>query len=414
MKSMYLLRAILFCISTMGLATQPAWAIPDATAAIVSLKKTCPQSETNCFDNITALNEWLSLTRKPGGGNSQVPLRQTLVNIGPGIFSGVLALTCNTTDTIGYVTYKGAGRDVTIISSTGNGFSLTGCNSIAVQDMTIKSGNYSYGVSWIGKGNSNWTNVVIMGSLSAWRSIDANGSACTLDLGLNEGRHNFRSVSFSSSLAAGIDNRCGDIWIWGSEVRAVPGPYSNAVIGVNANGSNNQVHLYGSNVLVTNSANSTVASLIGLAGQLGGKIHFHGGEVVTRSFAPGASVIGALADGSGSHIHTIETSFGLQTTGNGTATRVATTTGGKVESVFQWPASGNPPRAANGAHLISLNGQDSYVENDCPKMSACLELPAPTDTYPHLMVYARDACIGTESYTGPWFDTVTKKCRGIM
>ena len=395
---------------TIGLTTSyTAWAVPDVS--VVSLRADCG-TDPNCFNNITDLNNWLSGTRKPSAS------KRTLVNIGAGTFIGAITLNCDAVVTTGYVSFKGAGREVTTISnSNASSMAFTNCDSITVQDLKTNS-TTQHGVLWTGVGSSNWTNVGIVGLIKAWQSAaDSAGTSCVL--GAGQGRHNFFSVIMevnASSQSSGIYNACGDLWLWGSEISVVANVFSSsgALTGIVAKGTGNEVHLYGSNVSVTSTTNAAATTPSGLVTQAGGVIHFHGGEVVVRysNTAVNVSVVGASADGTGSLVHTIETSYGLGATGSGMATRVAATNSGSVQSVFQWPAAGNPPMGGGGTHLKSLNGQDSYVENDCPLATKCLATPGSGDKYPHLMIFS-DACTGTSPETGPWFDTITNKCRGI-
>ena len=377
-----------------------AWAVGDV--AIVSLRTDCT-GISDCFSTITDLNNWLSSTRQPS------TLKRTLVNIGSGSF-GNLGLTCSG-GTTGYVSFKGAGRDVTTFST----ISFSNCTSISVQDLQVASTTNS--VSWTGGGGSNWTNVGISSTGGkAWYGVAGSGGCA---------RHNFFSVTLSVIAfpqGTGIYNGCGSMWLWGSEVSVSAFNYSSgSLTGILVTGVGNEAHLYGSNVRITSTIDAgAVTNPTGLVTQAGGVIHFHGGEVVVRysNTAVNVNVVGASAEGTGSLIHTIETSYGLGPTGSGTATRVVATNSGSIQSVFQWPAGANPPMGGNSSHLISILGQDSFIENDCPLSSgtstpSCSANPDPVnDKYPHLMVFAREKCTGTSPSTGPWFDTVTNKCRG--
>lgn len=74
--------------------------------------------------------------------------------------------------------------------------------------------------------------------------------------------------------------------------------------------------------------------------------------------------------------------------------------GGVVGAPFQWPANIVPP----SDNFASDAGQDTYVETDCSNNGA-----SSGGTEPHLMIYS--AACATE---GPWFDSTTGRCRGVI
>jgi hypothetical protein len=154
------------------------------------------------------------------------------------------------------------------------------------------------------------------------------------------------------------------------------------------------------------------SSVSGLVARSGGVIHIHGGEVTVRAENPAVNtgVIGAVSNGAGSLVHTHMTSFGVLPSGAGLATRLMTENGGKVESPFTWTAgvlAPTPGDSTGSKHIVSLDGQDTFTETDCPINAGCQT----SGSYPHVMVYS-STCSGAGASKGPWFDQTTNKCRG--
>jgi hypothetical protein len=295
---------------------------------------------------------------------------------------------------------------------------IFGCKQINFQDLTIRSGSLSgagtsqMGIVWGGGGSSTWTNIKVEASYVAWYDT-LNGSGCASTGG---GHHewyasNLKTTSGASSMI-GYFSSCGDNWIWGSEILVLNNGGSNtgagSAVGVEAHGSGGRVHIYGTDVRVLTTATATTSSptMVGLQSN-GGVIHIHGSEVSVRSENPNITqnVTGASATTAGGFIHSVETSFGLLASQSGVATRIATANGGRVDAPFQWAAGAQPPNGnpSSSGNLVSSNGQDMFIETDCSATGCQL---AGTET--HLLIYNK-LCTAS----GPWFDVVTGKCRGL-
>lgn len=434
-------RLLLFLIPTFlcGVSvSQTAWAALD-----VSVRKTGCDNNPTCFPGLPELYSWIKALPEAAKPNAENPL---FVDIGPGVFAGAITMTCPVNGQ-GFVSYRGSGRGTTTI---GGGAFFGGCLNIVVSDMTLDVttwengiGNAHIGVWFIGSGggSSSWTNVEIIGNRAAWYdSVNAGGLPCSSEEARQ--RHQFFSSTLKLS-EKGFDggvidvffSTCGDIGMWGSEILLNIGSdfSKNGVVtrltGVLSGGDGNRVRLFGTNVRMLGAEAATARTPVGLYAICGGEIWMSSGEVAVKHNRPNTNVIGALADGKGSFIFTGEASFDLGVADSGVATRVKASTfvfeesnvgqrcptgiTGVVESTFQWPATSVPPMYANGKHLlVSLNGQDSYYETDCPADTKCAAVPGSGDLYPHLMVYSLD-CTGTTPETGPWFDTVNGECRGM-
>jgi hypothetical protein len=210
---------------------------PVANAAVVVVRTTCVEGGAeikDCFDQIASLNDWINNVRKP---NATRPL---LVDIGPGRFtdSGIWLKCVSAPKSIGSITFRGSGKDVTIIN-TGLAFFNERCGDISVQDITFDSRTSGdpgiWAIKWHGDGNSNWSNVNSIG-LYGW--VD---SACTP--GAPRAKH-YWSGSRIVGTFRGYLSACGESWILGSEI-AVQGndpTLGHALIA----GGGSEVHVYGS------------------------------------------------------------------------------------------------------------------------------------------------------------------------
>ena len=370
----------------------------------------------NCADNMTEMLAWTWSTRDP---SETAPL---LIDIGPGSFAMPFD-TCsvsspNQNSDRGHTTLRGSGRNNTVLTaSAASGTALlqiNGCNNIIVQDLAIDStesvGNTHFGIVWTGGGSSSWTNVAVFASSYAWYTPNA----CTL---ATRGRHEWFSsilhTQFGLGFSIAYNSNCEDSWIWGSELIAeTEGGSTQQHIGVKSSAASSSVHIYGTDVrVIAKAGSSSPGGQIGLYAQSGGQIHHHGGEIVVRHEASNnQDVYGIVASLVNSRVHVLETSFGILPGLGGTAIRSAQFGGGSAQSAFQWVPSTDAPMPGNGTeHIKSVDGQDSFVETDCPMNAGCQT----SGDFPHLMIYT-EACAGRPSIDqGPWFDTVTHNCRGL-
>jgi hypothetical protein len=394
------------------------YALPVSTASQVALKKDCG-ADPNCFSDATSLLNWVWVTRKPSATS---PL---IVDIGAGVFGLPKQAFC---DSAGYVTFRGAGRDNSVLSGGGNttlpGDAGTGstlpvmfinnCANLTFQDLTILSGSRggvsgsNVGIQWQGGGNSTWTNVGVKTSNYAWYDTCGSGSGL--------GTHYWFSSKFESSGAdynITYSSSCGSSWIYGGEILALADGKggTSALLAVRAD-TGGEVEIYGSAVRSIATVNNTGVlwnDFVGHSGFAanGGKIHMHGGVISVRSENPAInrSVNGVRSMGATGFVHTPDTAFGLLASGTGTANRVREESGGTAMSPFTWPAGVNPPMSA-GKSINSANGQDMFVETDCSSTTGCRDTSQGTET--HLLIY-NNSC----TTAGPWFDIVSRKCRGL-
>lgn len=376
-----------------------AYADPTPGAEVVRLRQTSCGTDTDCFTDINALLDWTWNVRMH---TATTPL---LIDAGPGTFQ----ITRGYCASGGNVTLRGSGRNNTTITATSNNglgaINIDTCTNLSFQDLTINSGvNVFATVFWNGGGNSSWNNVTLASASYAW--YDArNQGGCAPALA---GKHDFFAstlvVNNSGVGSAVYRTECGDTSFWGSTLvqnfsqSTLPG----TLLGIQASSAGGMVHLYGSNVKILSKASSVAqaTTLIGLQTDGNGAvIHIHGGEVSVRSEGTATvSVVGANSVGTGSLVHGHQNNWGLLSSGGGTATRLAISSSGSAQAPFEWTPGTQPPG------IISLDGQDRFVETDCPQTGGCQTV----GTYPHTMIY-RSSC----ATSGPWFDTVTNQCRGI-
>jgi hypothetical protein len=121
----------------------------------------------------------------------------------------------------------------------------------------------------------------------------------------------------------------------------------------------------------------------------------HGGGIDIIS-SP-ANAIAALVASGGGMIHANGVAYNMSTGTGGTITRIIkdTNSATHVHAPYLWEEHPNPPS------IVSVNGADMAVENDC-SAAGCQT----TGTETHLLIY-NDTCHNN----GPWFDVVTHECR---
>lgn len=357
-----------------------------------------------CFESVSSLNDYI------WGSSGIFPTASAplTVDIGPGEFAGQIYCPSGAD---GYVTFRGAGRDRTIIKKSGTWLQLAvqvyGCESLGFQDLSVVAestdSHIGYAVYWIGGGSSSWTDVNLTGDSTGWYDVGCGGDSTDAP----DGRHNF----WGSTVAGGkfgFYAECGETWFYGGEVDAfasLSGSFTDKLAGVWV-AHRGEVHLNGAAVRVSTAGISSgsgtaYGARVGPSGNTFsvpsgyGEFHSHGGLVsVKTGNLSGVAAVGIqVNDNSGAgdaRAHTHETAFVV--VGGASSTRL--TGGGTFESPFQWEARTSPP-AAGGAK----NGQDTYVETDCDA-SGCS-----SGSDPHLMIYSSSCS------TSPWFDTVRNACR---
>lgn len=389
MNKHIVLMILLYMFSSISYADAPA------EADVVNLRSNCTEGTvtvTNCFTTVTALENWINNTR-----TSNNPL---LINIGPGTFGGI---SCNFSD----VTYRGAGRDNTIIHGLnyGPGFlTNAGCNNINVENLKIIGAVWAVKIENTEELNSTWTNVEILGGDYAWIEIDA---PCK---GETRGNHRI----FSSRLTAGNSQNipslpasvfktanvygasCGKTWIYNSELTAISAVSPSNAYVINAV-HDSEVHVYGSNLrLIYESFSNSEINFSLIFSKDGSEVHIHGTGIDVISEME--NTINVLNAESGSSIHANESAYAIKNPGQ--TTRISGN--GIIMAPYQWHQSTQPPS------IISVSGADMYIETDCPITGHC----SVGGIIPHTMIYL-EACSGngTGPNNGPWFDTVTNECR---
>lgn len=369
----------------------------DASAENVQVSLTCLEGNAsldNCFTNLADLSGWINNTRRP---DSSSPLQ---VNVGPGSFTGPLQLSCDAASGYtGHTSIKGSGAGQTIIEGSSNYISpivVNNCTELNFSDLKTTTEYYG-GVVWAGGGNSRWFNVEIEAKARAWYE-----NQC----GAEKGSHYWYSSKLNAipvfSLGKTYRATCDESWFFGSEISlTVP-------VGVNGSGAaivantNGIVHLYGSvlRALVDGTGGLSAVEVgvtSGWPGVTGGEVHIHGtGIDVISNTGHDAVVFKASANGM---IHADSSAYNMSTTGN--KTRILNN-GGTVKAPYQWSQSNQPPQVA------SVTGSDLAVETNCDEKS-CHDEDTGTET--HLLIYNANCNFAGH---GPWFDVVTRKCRGDM
>ncbi|MDH5649494.1 MAG: hypothetical protein OEY67_07530 [Gammaproteobacteria bacterium] len=407
------MKNIVFGLSLLSiLLSQPVLAVIDSDASEIQLRKNCNAGGVqldNCFTSLVDTLEWLWGIDPAKTHRSPIPSKTdpVIVDIGPGLFyvptpenAGDVGAFC---DQRGFVTFRGAGREHSIISAadgaTGYGLAINNCTSLSFQDLTIDTKDTFFGILWTGDGNSSYSNIELIGNGQLWYDLN-----CTT----GNSKHYWTSSKLTAKtnpdtfpIANAYTSTCAETWFFGSEITAI-GTRNNAkVIAIDV--SSGIVHVYGSNIRALSDPGIATSNIIAVQSFSNlGEVHIHGTGIDAISTDNNNVVaLKALSEG---NIHASETSYVLKSNG-GTKTRVVTD-GGVINAPFNWGPRTEPPA------IISVSGADTYIETDCLKDQKCSWKPdpLPQNEYPHMMVY-RPACTGTGADQGPWYDTVTMECR---
>lgn len=403
--------ALALCMSVP--LTSLAVVAPDAS--VVQVKKNCG-SEDNCFDNMTALSDWVHSVRLPSSANT------LLVDVGPGDFSGYH---CTNS---GYTTIRGSGRGTTNLTQGAGtaAVNVTNCTKLGFQDITISgSGNNAIGIEWAGAGNSTYSNVELTADggfvTAAWYDHGLNNSTC--DSAEEKSEHFFYGSTITSK-GTFYNNSyytfCAVSWFYGSELIAVGGDstymLTNSPFRVQGNGV--EVQLFGSRVTSLSGDADVVYNFIypgqGLVGahvSEGARFHMHGGiiSVKAQNTTEDTNVAGIVVGGANSHVHVIDTAFNPSASGGATAHRILNVDNAKVSSPFLWFSGTTPPSGnANGDSIQSETGEDMFVETDCNANGDCNN--AGTET--HIMIYNAACSTNAGGDGSSWYNSTVARCRG--
>ncbi|MCO6413336.1 MAG: hypothetical protein J5I92_11365 [Thiogranum sp.] len=352
---------------------------PDARN--VYLRTDCT-GQGNCFDNMDSLLNWIQTVRNP-------PTEPLLIEAGPGEFYDFQC------EAFSNVSLRGAGRGKTTIAYQDNyrgaAVSAASCSDIHFHDVTI-DGNSSNGVWWVDGGDSTFHNVHV---------IDASNAIFDYCLFGNQPVVKWWDSTFAAPMYIG----CGQHWFFASEVdqhwtALGGGKAGESTIRIETFGGAGDARFYGSSIRTTVDT-SVTGGKVTTVKVVGGSFHAHGGEIVTNA-GSGSGDIEATAVSTANAVktHIVETSFGLQSRGNGVARRIQIPSSPEtVFAPFQWPAASNPPA------IVSRSGFDTFVETDCDTLGNC----DGGGNLPHLMIYSQAACGSAD----PWFDSTTNRCRNV-
>jgi hypothetical protein len=406
-----------FCIGIVAPLTAGAW---DTSLDTIYWRTSCVGFDPEaCFKSpqqTGTLMTWLILNRPPSAAN---PL---IIDIGPGTFLPFTPGYYEVFACVGgwsHLTLRGSGPGVTIIgdeSLAGLQYPLSGqdCHNLHVQDLTLASPDK--GMWWNGPGSSTWQNVEIIGQNVGWYDF-----GCTPG---DQAVHYFFNSRIRTNGAGGTShavgmNVCSENWLYGSEISALgnansdPGLTNLTAINILEKGGSDpgDVRVFGSAIRAGSGeltpGQTAFMGATGVEVTDGGTFHSHGSIInATTTGIPGSNATGISASGAGSFAHTPETAFNISPgSSGGVGTRIVEQSGGKILSPYLWQSGVTPPGSTTEANaIISLDGQDMFVETDCDVNGNCENAGIET----HLMIYNEAACPETK-----WFDVVTNACRTL-
>lgn len=360
----------------------------DNNAAVVQLRNLnnggCTEAGAqlnNCFTAMSDLITWVTGTRLP---NQSKPLT---VMIGPGKFGGFSVAGLNDTS------FKGSGRDQTIIGNSQGAISIANSFRVSFQDLQI-TGGFPGPVYWSGTGSSTWINVFLNGSIYGWTE-----TLCASTTPTTRPVHRWFSSTIQAALKVAYTASCSENWFYGSEIIAKgPGGFFNGLRAITAHSDtsgnyNPEIHVYGSVVRLIPDAGTTFPApgsysgegtgLVAVVAGPGAKVHLHGtGIDVVGNDMP--NDVAALVVTAGGMIHASGDGFTLQTPAPGKVYRILNE-GGMVMAPYMWEEGATPK------NIISADGADMQVITN-------------TAGHPHLV-------ISDNTCPSRWFDTVTQACR---
>lgn len=396
-------------------------------ATTLSLDKSCDDATgltTNCYQTLAKLQERIwgvagSWGITTPGANTLNPdaSNPVTVNIGPGVFEGVLA--CLSVNNSGYATFRGNGRASTTLTTAGDvNVFITGCGNIHFQDLTIFN-DFNGGldtpiyITHRGNGDTSWSNVTLesvhgVGWYEVTTLFSSSPGGCQAVGSTAYPAKKPEHFFFGARIIGGITpfvSACSLSWLYGSDILLKSSPTATLALplaSVFAYGEGD-VRLFGSTVRMNLSSGlpQGVTEVKGI--ELGngsaiptGTLHMHGG-IINVTTPSGIDAIGINASQANTLAHTLDTAF-VVSAGTG-ADSIRLQGPGQTLSPLLWQSGTTPP---NNGNLTSFTGKDVYVETDCDS-NGCNG-----GDQPHMMLYS-ETC--GQNGGSPWFDVVTGDCR---
>lgn len=352
----------------------------DPTASVVLLRTSCNDGAggmlNNCFTNTGALVSWIVSARNPKPSAS-APLT---VEVGPGTFNA-LNLTCDaSTGFTGHIKFAGADRQLSRFKGTtflvSHPAIIRNCTKLHFSDLSFESQFYGY-IDWGGGGTSVWENVDVAGQSRAWFE-----TSC----GSTPGIHYWFGSRLASS-GFGVNQvylaGCDKSWFFGSEISTnAMGPV------ISTSSADAEVHVYGSNLRVDDSANCCTGDVVVVSASGGSSIHIHG----TGIDAAGGTgrTVRVLSASTGASIHANVSAYNLSTGSGGSVVRINNGGGtGHVHAPYLWEHIPDPATVPN---FTSVTGADMTTVTT-----------GTSDGQPHLVIYSTNCA-------SKWYDAVDKVC----
>lgn len=371
---------------------------PDPNATTVYLRKSCAIAKAgaagletttleNCFETTPSLKNWIYTNST----NSEA----LLIDVGPGSFgpfvcSGVSG---------GRLSFRGSGAGKTIFSVIKNYQCADADWSFS--DLTVSPAGNENVVEWLAAGTSSWRNVVLegKGGTSWYDAGGSNGNGDQPCLDGEQGIHRFHSVRFITHAATkltqggltGFLNRCGDNWLWGSEIVFTPDPASQIGDGsaIVSEGTGSKIHVYGGNIRAEAASSAASGEIRALYVRDGAEVHTHGiGIDVVAN--PGMTAT-ALDAGTNGEIHANESSYFMPSQTGVVLRRVINDGTAHIHAPFNWGPHLEAP------NITSVTGADTAIVTNT------------TDGRPRMVIYQSN-CNGNGGGKN-WFDPISNTCR---
>jgi hypothetical protein len=400
-----------------------------ASADVLKLRGSCAGETGNCFTGVASLLAEIHAPSLPG---RSVPsaANPVLVDIGPGVFT-LGSTSTRYCDGVSNLTFRGAGARATVLDGGGSPWSRNGanfavairsCSGVEFSDLTIRgiSSSVEGGILFEGNGFSRWIDVDVQANRIGW--WDEGASSVT------SARHDWWNCQLAVAPSPTTSSTAWTMYVSGSTHYIYASRISMDVANAGSTvilptalylyAASSDVHVYGSAISASDSRTAGWVSAIWVGyfdpqPESGQTLSAEGNNITAVATGPGgqayALITGAGSATNGSKAFVRGTRFVASAPG-GTAVRVASVhSTATIDAPYELGSGSNPPAVSTA---WSIKGQDTFVETDCSATRCDGNTTPALGTSSHVLIFD-PACGGPLPHQGPWFDTVSQKCRGL-